>query len=557
MTLAAAVGCVVGVERSSLTSTAHEQPGSNCRYGGRVMKSGVDVNGDGQLQDTEVTSTEYDCWTPVSLTRLDQEKPGSNCRYGGRVERTGLDENGDEQLQDTEVTRTEYDCDDFPSGWAAFASDVWSGWVPQNFWAQASRVALIRARSSGTRFKVTVSDNLGIGLGVNFGADSNPDPDAVYGAYEVRMNGASFNCLARRAAHYSAGRSDIYAPFATVCVTRELEPGIYLFDAWIQAAVGNTAAGNWQGQALLLVEELQTGNSSAQYGPWSVGQPQHSFETADVSYQAVPERAVSYQKKGGAETLLKVTLADTLGVGIDGGTAFAAVRMARNGGPIEDTDCVLYQYEAKNMSADLRDPFVATCVLPELPPDSYSFSVWLRSGSAEGGRAVLGSNRSYPLVLVEELPAAGISFAKASAMSDLVSGDAGIWQRATSSGNEYLSVAHHASSTTTNVRITYSDTFRGATCNGHAGLVAVRDDGHETSCRTGVNSYSEHMEAQRLQRPRPINLTCVLPVTPNSDHTFSIWSQVWHESGVTPDMACTNRLGQNRGQRLLLVEDLP
>ena len=340
-------------------------------------------------------------------------------------------------------------------------------------------------------------------------------------------------------------------------MTPELEPGIYQFDAWIQGAVGSTAAGSWQSQALLLVEELPTGNSSAQFGPWSLDQPQHSFETADESYQPAPDRTVSYQKKGGAETLLKVTLADTLGVGLDGGTAFAAVRMARNGGPIEDTDCSLYQHEGQNTSADLRDPFVATCVLPELASGAYSLSVWLRSGGAEGGRAVLGSNRSYPLVLVEELSVAGRSFVKASAMSDPVSGDGGVWQQVTSSGNEYLSVTHHASSTTTNVRITYSDTFRGATCNGHVGLVAVREDGHETSCSAGVSSYSEHLEVQRQQRPRPINLTCVLPVTPNSDHTFSIWSHVWHDSGVTLDTNCTNRFGASRGQRLLLVEDLP
>ncbi|MEO7734009.1 MAG: hypothetical protein ABIY55_23805, partial [Kofleriaceae bacterium] len=47
---------------------------------------------------------------PASLTRYDAEPAGANCPYGGTVIRTGLDRNADGVVQDSEVVRTDYVC---------------------------------------------------------------------------------------------------------------------------------------------------------------------------------------------------------------------------------------------------------------------------------------------------------------------------------------------------------------------------------------------------------------------------------------------------------------
>src|SRR4051812_34699427 len=47
---------------------------------------------------------------PALLTRRDPEPAGANCPLGGTAVRAGLDRNGNGTLDDTEVERTEYIC---------------------------------------------------------------------------------------------------------------------------------------------------------------------------------------------------------------------------------------------------------------------------------------------------------------------------------------------------------------------------------------------------------------------------------------------------------------
>jgi hypothetical protein len=94
------------------TRVATEPPGENCAQGGQAVLAGLDLNDNGQLDDSEVTSTEYVCATaiPDVLLRTRQVPPGDRCPLGGQVSHAGRDTNGDGILDDGEVTREVYGC---------------------------------------------------------------------------------------------------------------------------------------------------------------------------------------------------------------------------------------------------------------------------------------------------------------------------------------------------------------------------------------------------------------------------------------------------------------
>jgi hypothetical protein len=112
-----------------------EPAGANCPAGGSAVKTGTDTNGDGTLEDDEVTDTAYVCngasgpsgpsGSPgpsgvsgssgaTALVRVEDEPAGANCPYGGKRIDSGVDTNGDGVLQDGEVTATTYLCDMAP-----------------------------------------------------------------------------------------------------------------------------------------------------------------------------------------------------------------------------------------------------------------------------------------------------------------------------------------------------------------------------------------------------------------------------------------------------------
>jgi hypothetical protein len=112
--LALAAGCD-GIELEQLvthpparTRVTPEPPGVHCPHGGSALLSGLDQDGNGVLDDSEVTSTEYACAT--ALSRVRPEPAGTNCALGGQAVRTGVDVDGSGQLDDAEVTATEYLC---------------------------------------------------------------------------------------------------------------------------------------------------------------------------------------------------------------------------------------------------------------------------------------------------------------------------------------------------------------------------------------------------------------------------------------------------------------
>ncbi|WP_225888243.1 DUF7151 family protein [Myxococcus xanthus] len=95
-----------------LTRLEPEPAGANCAQGGHFVRTGLDLNDNGVLDDGEVTVTQYACVTaiPGVLMRVQDEPPGENCSEGGRVYRAGQDSNGNDELEDSEVTREVYGC---------------------------------------------------------------------------------------------------------------------------------------------------------------------------------------------------------------------------------------------------------------------------------------------------------------------------------------------------------------------------------------------------------------------------------------------------------------
>src|SRR5689334_16763041 len=90
-----------------LVATVDEPPGANCPNGGIAIESGIDDNADGTLSPDEIDSVSYVCSNvpadPVVLADARSESPGTNCALGGTAVRTGLDTNGNGQLDDAEV----------------------------------------------------------------------------------------------------------------------------------------------------------------------------------------------------------------------------------------------------------------------------------------------------------------------------------------------------------------------------------------------------------------------------------------------------------------------
>jgi hypothetical protein len=102
---------------TALTAVVAESAGANCPSGGVRISSGADVNGNGALDTTEVTSTQYVCGGvsgTSTLIRTDNEAPGVNCVYGGTRISAGLDANGNTTLEPSEVTANAYACNGAP-----------------------------------------------------------------------------------------------------------------------------------------------------------------------------------------------------------------------------------------------------------------------------------------------------------------------------------------------------------------------------------------------------------------------------------------------------------
>ncbi len=515
-------------------------PGAQCAAGGTTVESGADVDANGTLDDAEVTQTSSSCHGAIHteavagsqvLLRLDPEPIGTQCTYGGTKVRNGLDNNGNGALEEDEVVQTQFVCSSvppYPSNWAASSlNGIVSGSTPVNVWHPTGRKATIFKVNSASRLKITVSDNFGTGISTNGG----------YGHYEVRMNGGRMTpaCYQAQYSANTAGWANIYYfPFSTVCLTDVLPAGLYEFDTWAYGNIGPTVVGQGAAQQLLIVEELQP---TSNYG---YSQEGGAFSTPSKSFQRAPGRTVSFTKQSPG-TLLKVTLADTLRAGVNqnGGVATVMVRLDNI-----DTSCFTGKYDAQGAGGDFHDPFVMTCMLPNVSTGTHSLSVWARADT--GGDIYLGWNRSSPLLMVEELVNQNVSYTTAYGASGEIGG---AWSGV--GGGRWLS--HTVTSTGKTLRVTYSDTFRSATnCNGRWGFFQLYVDNQPVGCSNGQHAYNA---GANQDHHHPINQVCLVKNLPPGPHTFSIWSTTRHDwDGTT---CGTNYFGWNRGQPLLMLEELP
>jgi hypothetical protein len=106
--------CTDGRSGDSRVLTRHdsEAAGSHCTYGGSVVRAGHDRDGDGVLDDDEVEAIDYICDRDATreIARNDVEPPGANCLDGGTAVRTGIDRDADGVLDDNEIVATSYVC---------------------------------------------------------------------------------------------------------------------------------------------------------------------------------------------------------------------------------------------------------------------------------------------------------------------------------------------------------------------------------------------------------------------------------------------------------------
>ena len=105
-------------EPGSLIEVSEEPPGENCEFGGQRIDTGIDDNEDGVLQDNEIDDTEYVCngdpgdedgKTLVDIIRIE---PGedSECPSGGIRVVAGTDSNGNGELEENEIETSEVVC---------------------------------------------------------------------------------------------------------------------------------------------------------------------------------------------------------------------------------------------------------------------------------------------------------------------------------------------------------------------------------------------------------------------------------------------------------------
>ncbi|NOJ78173.1 DUF7151 family protein [Myxococcus xanthus] len=82
-----------------------------CRYDNALVEAGVDLNGNGVLDDNELRAAARICADPaVTLLRQQPEPAGPNCTTGGTQVEAGVDTNLNRVLDDTEVLAAAFVC---------------------------------------------------------------------------------------------------------------------------------------------------------------------------------------------------------------------------------------------------------------------------------------------------------------------------------------------------------------------------------------------------------------------------------------------------------------
>ncbi|MGC4068023.1 MAG: hypothetical protein QM784_25915 [Polyangiaceae bacterium] len=100
---------------NSLITLVDEPPSTNCASGGTKLVVGLDVDANGQLSEAEIDEIKYVCNAVAAATKSTLltsaiEPAGSHCIDGGLVIAHGIDDNGNGTLETSEVDQTQYLC---------------------------------------------------------------------------------------------------------------------------------------------------------------------------------------------------------------------------------------------------------------------------------------------------------------------------------------------------------------------------------------------------------------------------------------------------------------
>jgi hypothetical protein len=514
-----------------------EPVGGNCSQGGTAVKSGLDSNGNGTLDSDEVSNTTFVCNGRTgatgqngknALVRLDSEPAGTSCAYGGTSVKSGLDTNGDGALSPSEVQTTQLVCSSanlFRTKWASTPPNTYASGEIANLWVPVGRKVSLYKTSDTSRIKLTVSDNFRVAASVVSGGA---------GTYSVRINGSGFGCDVNQYNWTASNWTQNYHfPLANVCLTDQLPKGLYEFEVWVTSASGTSYVG-YVTDAVLLAEELD------ETKPYAFSKAGSEIATTSTSYVKASGREVSFLKQS-ASTLLKVTFADTFGVALNQNGVAGTVMIQLDG---TNTNCYTGQYDYQGIGADLRNPFVLTCILPNVSATWHTLQVALMATLPYGGTPRLGWGRSNPLLLVEEIPSTNLTYSNTSVFSGHISGN---W-----SGVSARQVLYNVSTARKTVKVTYSDNFSAAyNCNGRVGRFQLYVDNQPSGC---INGQYVWTSGGAHEHHHPVNLTCIVPNLTAGIHTFAIWSTTLQDDGSS---CGSNHFGWNQGQNLLLVEELP
>ncbi len=98
---------------SSLVDVTDVPPGDECSAGGVRLDTGLDANGNGTLDAGEIATTDYICSGgegTATAVRVSRAAWGGVCPRGGVRVETGVDDDGDGELDDDEVDEESYLC---------------------------------------------------------------------------------------------------------------------------------------------------------------------------------------------------------------------------------------------------------------------------------------------------------------------------------------------------------------------------------------------------------------------------------------------------------------
>lgn len=149
----------VATAHAALAKTSEASSSSSqCPYGGQQLQTGLDLNGNGTLDSSEVTSVQYICnGSPgqQALLDLQTEAAGSHCSQGGTRISSGLDANGNKVLDSSEITATAYVC----NGKDGSSSSSGSSTTTQALLAVEEEPAGSNCAAGGTRLSTGLDSN--------------------------------------------------------------------------------------------------------------------------------------------------------------------------------------------------------------------------------------------------------------------------------------------------------------------------------------------------------------------------------------------------------------